>query len=755
MLRALFRLVFWTTALTAIAAAGVAFILYRELALDLPPIDELQRYRPPAATLVYSNDGTLIGEFFDERRYPLSIFDVPRHVKDAFLAAEDSDFHQHQGVDFQAIVRAFLANWQQEEIVQGASTITQQVVKQLLLSPERSYERKLKEVILARQLESKFRKEQILELYLNEIYFGAGSYGLVAAAQTYFGVDVPDLSIAQSALLAGLAKAPSRFNPYSNAERATQRQRYVLRRMLEEDMIESAEYREALEEELNFEGRRIGTYSVAPWYIEHVRRLLTAHFGHGFAGRGLRVHTAVDLEMQAAARTALKEGLSETERKHRMRVSIDRLKPDEYEKYLARQKPTHPRRGIQNAIITKVSSRSADAGLRIRTPWDEGFITPENLVAARGKLKPGFFRPGDVVAVDPIGETKDGVREYALDQDPQVEGVIVSIEPETGLVKAMVGGVDYQRSEFNRAVLARRQPGSVFKPFVFAAAIDRGFRPDSMFMDSPISLPNGARGLWSPKNFSDKYYGPVPLRLALAKSMNSVTVRLASTLGINSLRNYLDIFGFQARFARHLSIVLGSSEVSPLELARAYGIFAAEGKRFEPVFITAVTDAEGNAIEFPGTSPRFLPVMRPETARIMTNMLETVVQEGTGRNAKTIERPAGGKTGTTNDSKDVWFAGFTPDLVTVVWVGYDGSRPLGRRVTGGGAAAPIWASYMKEALGDRPVREFSPPRTLLPPTLSAEAQPGAAPGPPLEGPATTTPGTAPPAVAPSTTQRPT
>lgn len=742
MLRAIFRFFFWTTTLAVVAVGFVAFVLYRELAQDLPPIDELQRYRPPAATLVYASDGTLIGEFFDERRYPLSIFDVPRHVKDAFLAAEDTEFHQHSGVDFQAIARAFIANWRQEEIVQGASTITQQVVKQLLLSPERSYERKLKEVILARQLEGQFRKEQILELYLNEIYFGAGSYGLVAAAQTYFGVDVPDLTIAQSALLAGLAKAPSRYNPYTNPDRATERQRYILRRMLEEDLIVPEEYRTALEEELDFEGRRIGTYSVAPWYIEHVRRLLTAHFGDGFAARGLRVHTAVDLRMQEAAREALKTGLSETERRHRMRVSIDRLKPDEYERYLARQKPTHPKRGIQNAVITKVSSRGDGAGLEIRTPWETGFVPAEQMVAARGKLRPGFFSPGDVIAVDPIGTSDAGVALFALDRDPQVEGAIVSIEPEAGLVRAMVGGVDYQRSEFNRAVLARRQPGSVFKPFVFAAAIDRGFRPDSMFMDAPISLPNGARGLWSPKNFSDKYYGPVPLRKALAKSMNSVTVRLASTLGINPLRNYLDIFGFQARFARHLSIVLGSSEVTPLELARAYGIFATEGKRFEPVFITAVTDADGNAIDFPGTSARFLPVMRPETARIMTDMLQTVVQEGTGRNAKKIERPAGGKTGTTNDSKDVWFAGFTPDLVTVVWIGYDGSRPLGRRVTGGGAAAPIWAAYMKEALGDREIREFNPPETLLPPTLQADAEPGAI-GEPTGAPAGPAPAPAP------------
>ncbi|MDG2306878.1 MAG: PBP1A family penicillin-binding protein [Candidatus Binatia bacterium] len=731
MLRRIFRFFFWTVTLTVVAAGLVAFVLWRELSQDLPPVEELLRYRPPAATLVYAADGSLIGEFFEERRYPVSIFEVPRHVKDAFLAAEDTEFHAHRGVDFQAMVRAFLANWQRDTIVQGASTITQQVVKQLLLSPERSYERKLKEIILATQLESKLRKEKILELYLNEIYFGAGSYGIVAASETYFGVGVQDLTIAQSALLAGLAKAPSRYNPQTNPERAIERQRYVLRRMLDEDLITPEEFREATAEPSTFDGYRIGTYSIAPWYVEHVRRLLEAHFGANFTSRGLRVHTAMDPAMQAAAVSTLHTGLGDIERRYRLRVTLDRLKPDEFEAYLNRQRGTHPLGNPQNAIVTAVVTKGEEAGLRLQTPWEKGGVDSENLVAARGKLKPGFFRPGDAIAVDPIGRAEDGTARFALDPDPQVEGALVSIEPDTGLVKAMVGGVDYARSQFNRAVLAQRQPGSIFKPFVFAAAIDQGFSPDSIFMDAPISLPNGARGLWSPRNFGDKYYGAVPLRKALAKSLNSVTVRLVGNLGIDPLRDYLDIFGFQARFARHASIVLGSSEVTPLELARAYGVFATEGRRFEPIFITGITDSDGNPIDFPGAHARFLPVMQPETARTMTDMLTTVVQEGTGRAAKKLERPAAGKTGTTNDSKDVWFAGFTPDLVTVVWVGYDGSRPLGRRVTGGGAAAPLWTKYMAQVLEGREIREFTPPE--LAPTMSADIEPatGAPTAPPV------------------------
>ena len=725
MLRRLFRFLFWTTALCVGLAAAVAFILWRDLSQDLPPVEELLRYRPPAATLVYASDGSLLGEFFDERRYPISIFDVPRHVKDAFLAAEDTEFHQHRGVDYRAIARAFLANFREEQIVQGASTITQQVVKQLLLSPERSYERKLKEVILAQQLESKLRKEKILELYLNEIYFGARAYGIVAAARTYFGVEVADLSIAQSALLAGLAKAPSRYNPQSRPENALQRQRYVLRRMHEEDLITTEEYRTASEEVLDFEGQRIDSYAIAPWYVEHVRRLLEEHFGRSFASRGFRVHTALDPQWQAAADKALLEGLARIERRWRLRVSVDRLKEDEYDAYLARRRRVSARGGPQHGIITQIQASGAQKGVAVRTPWYEGFVAEENLVAARGKLRPTFFRKGDVVAVDPLEPDENGTMQFALDKEPQVEGALVAIEPDTGLVKAMVGGADYRRSKFNRAVLAKRQPGSAFKPFVFAAAVDRGLMPDSVVMDAPISLPNGARGFWTPKNFGNKYLGPVPLRKALASSLNSVTVRLVDRVGIDPLRDYLDIFGFGARFARHASLVLGTTEVTPLELARAYGIFATEGRRFEPIFITSITDSDGNPIDFPGTHARFLPVMRPKTARIVTDMLTTVVESGTGKAAKKLGRPAAGKTGTTNDSKDVWFAGFTPDVIATVWVGYDGSRPLGRKVTGGGAAAPIWTAFTKSILEGRPVREFTKPK--LPP------KPAPPPGVPVPG----------------------
>jgi penicillin-binding protein 1A len=714
LLAALLRLVAWTAFALAVLAGIVVFALWTELSDDLPPVDELAGYRPPAATLVYSNDGTLIGEFFDERRYPIAVSDIPDRVKNAFFAAEDSAFETHGGVDFLAIGRAFLANLQQDRIVQGGSTITQQVVKQLLLSPERSYERKLKEVILAQQIEIALTKEKILELYLNEIYFGAGAYGITAAAETYFGVAPGDLSIAQSALLAGLPKAPSRYNPYTRPDSAIARQRYVLRRMRTEGMISDAEYRQARAETLDFAGRRIETYAVAPWYLEHVRRLLEERFGEGFAARGLRVHTAVDLDWQRSAQKAIDEGLTRVETTWRLPVTLGNLSDGEVESYLRGQRAARPRNRPQNAVVTKVIQAGKNAGLEIRTPWEAGFIPAERLIAARGPVPTRNFSRGDLIAVDTLDETRDGIALYALDGDPRVEGALVAIEPETGLVKAMVGGTDYERSEFNRATLARRQPGSAMKPLVFAAGIDRGFSPEALFLDAPISLPNGARGLWSPRNFKDEYYGTVTLRQALMKSMNSVTVRLAQAVGIEPLRDYLDIFGLKARLPRQMAIVLGSREVTPLEMARAYGIFATGGRRFEPVFITRITDADGNTVEFADSEARPLPVMQPETARVMTDMLASVVQTGTGGSARALGRPAAGKTGTTNESRDAWFVGFTPEVVATVWLGYDSSRPLGKRVTGGSAAAPIWTAFVQDILTDLPIRAFEPPERPVP-----------------------------------------
>jgi penicillin-binding protein 1A len=707
LVRALFRLAFWSTLAVTLVAAFAFWAVWRELTADVPPVADLLDYRPPAATRVYAADGTQIGEFYVERRYLVPLAQVPQRVRQAFLAAEDAEFYRHRGIDPVGIVRALRANLRRGDIVQGASTITQQVVKQLLLSPERTFERKAKELILAVELENKLSKDDILYLYLNHIYFGAGTYGISAASQTFFGREVADLSLAQAALLAGLPQAPSRYDPLRRPSQARRRQLYVLARMAEVGFITAAERDAAIAEPLHLQRVKAPTYAAAPWYVEHVRRLLEEQYGPEFADLGLQVETAVDLRLQQAAEETLRQGLRRVDRGLGSRRVLRRLPPQRVEAYLEKQGRSRPRGGPQQAVVTRVGRDE----LEIRTPWETAVIPSEGLGDGADRRRPGQFRVGDVVAVDPLPRGEDGVLRYALDQDPQVEGAMVVIEPETGLVKALVGGVDFERSQFNRAVLARRQPGSAFKPLVYAAAIDKGYTAATIVHDAPIGLPDGRGGTWSPKNFGNKYMGRVPLRTALANSLNTVSVRLAVDIGIDRLRRYLTLFRFPTQFPRHYSLALGSSEVTPFELVRAYAVFASGGRRFEPVFITRVSDANGEPVDFPGSRPHFEPVMNPATAYIITSMLEAVVETGTATEARKLGRPSAGKTGTTNDSKDVWFIGYTPELLAGVWIGFDADRDLGR-YTGGRAATPIWTAFMQRALEGQPVREFAQPENV-------------------------------------------
>lgn len=636
MLRALFRFLLWTTLLVVVAAGLVAIAVWRELTQDLPAVTELLDYRPPTATRVYAADGTLIGEFYVERRYLLPIEQIPDQVRRAFLAAEDADFYQHRGIDLPSIVRAAIANVKRGEIVQGASTITQQVVKQLLLSPERSLERKGKEMILALELEAKLTKDQIFYLYLNHIYFGGGTYGLSAASHGFFGVEPSQLTLPQAAMLAGLPQAPSRYDPRRNPEEALRRQRYVLDRMLAVGFITPEEHAEALATPVEIgPPPRALTDPVAAWYVDHVRRLLEEEYGGEYAALGLQVMTAVDMKMQKAAEDALHAGLDPLQKR----------------------------------------------------------------LEARVKRRPSRGRDAD-----------------AADEVPYIEGALVAIDPENAHVKALVGGLDYDRSVFNRAVLARRQPGSAFKPFIYAAAVDSGYTADTIVTDAPISLPDGRGGAWTPKNFGNRYMGAVPLRTALSRSLNTVSVRLALGVGIDRLRERLRVFGFPTDFPRHLSLALGTSEVTLLDLVRAYGVFATLGRRFDPVFVTAVTDPNGNPVEFPGTRARFETVISPKTAYEVSDMMRGVVESGTATVVKKLKRPAAGKTGTTNDSMDAWFVGFTADLVTGVWVGFDADRTLGS-ATGGKLAAPIWTDFMSHALEGKPVRDLPVPEGMLVPGL--------------------------------------
>src|SRR3989454_2430253 len=702
------RIALWTAVTGALAAGILGVVLYQEITTDLPPVDQILHYKPPVTTRIYSDDGTLIGEFYVERRYLVPLERIPQHVRLAFLAAEDADFYRHRGVDPEGMARALLANLFHGHVVQGGSTITQQVVKALLLSPERSYERKLKELVLALRLEAKLSKDDILYLYLNQIYFGAGAYGVAAAARAFFDVDVSDLTIAQAALLAGLPQAPSRYDPQRHPQQAIARQHYVLERMRAESFIDAGQYEAARAERLTFTPHRPGTYLAAPWYVEHVRRLLEERYGGTAPYQlGLRVYTAVDLGMQRAAEEALRAGLTELDRRQGFRGPIRHLDPRKADAFLVRLGAgVAPEAGRPvRAVVTEVRP----AGLVVRSAADRGTLPADGLVWGRTRVAPGSLRAGDVISVRQAGRGGDSTMRFALDQEPQVEGALVAFDPYTGEVKAMVGGYDFNRSQFNRACQARRQPGSAFKPLIYAAAIEHGYTPASIVLDAPIALDNGNQPPWMPRNYEGKYFGPTPLRMALARSLNSVTVRLVDAMGIDYVRKSLARFGLEGPLPRNLSLALGSAEVTPLELVRAYGVFATLGKRFDPIFITRVTDSDGNPLEFGHTRPHFEPVMSPATAYVVTSMLESVVKRGTGRKAAELGRPVAGKTGTTNDTHDAWFIGFTPDLLAGVWVGFDSERSLGAHETGGHAAAPIWTEFMKQILGDRPVVDFPVP----------------------------------------------
>jgi penicillin-binding protein 1A len=704
------RIVRWVVVAGVLTGGAVGFVLYRELTADLPPVDQLLKYQPPTATRVFADDGTMIGEFYLERRYLVPLSRVPMHVRNAFLAAEDADFYRHRGIDPISIARAVMNNLRAGGSRQGASTITQQVVKNLLLSSEKTWQRKAREAILALKLETKLTKDDILYLYLNQIYFGANAYGVAAAAKTYFDVEVEDLTVAQAALLAGLPQRPSDYDPYRHPKQALARQRYVLDRMQTEGFLTKAQFQTAVGEQIRFGGRKSNVYLAAPWYVEHVRRLLEERYGPAAAQLGLRVHTAVDLRMQDMAEHALQQGLRDLDRRQGFRGPITHLEPKEVPAYLKRQAASHdPEDPHRNAVVLAVRAERLD----VRTAWEAGIVGSAGLEWNGTRLAPQRFRPGDVIPVTLVDPpTAPGGARFAIDQAPQVEGALVAVDPYTGQVKAMIGGYSFARSHFNRAVQAKRQPGSSFKPFVYSAAMENGFTPASVVVDAPISFSSGGK-TWSPQNFGNKYYGAQSLRSALTKSLNTVTVRLVDKMGIDYTRRYLARFGFEHPFPRNLSIALGTSEVTPLEMVRAYGVFATLGKLFEPIFITGVTDADGNAIDFGGTRPRFERVMDPGVAYLVTSLMQSVVEKGTGQKAKEVERPVAGKTGTTNDTKDAWFVGFSPDLLAGVWIGFDAERSLGSKETGGHAACPIWTAFMKQALADRPVLEFTMPRDVV------------------------------------------
>ncbi|MFH1886725.1 MAG: penicillin-binding protein 1A [Pseudomonadota bacterium] len=721
----LFFLLAFTSLVAGISAGGGLYLYFSR---DLPRIASLKDYRPPVVTTVYSADGRIIGEFFKERRVVKGLDRMSPTLISAFVATEDSRFYRHKGLDFLGILRAMIKNIQAGGIVQGGSTITQQVTKTFFLSPERSYTRKIREAILARRIDSGFTKDEILFLYLNQIYLGHGAYGVEAASQAYFGKSAADLSLAECAMLAGLPQAPSRYSPFSYPKRAKQRQIYVLNRMVEEGMITDAQAAEAINQPLDIQARRNLYIEEIPFYTEFVRRYVEDKYGRDalYTG-GLAIHTAADISMQKAARQSVRLGLLELDRRQGFRGPVEKLSPDRIEDFLAEKVresgPVPPGAGdLAWGVVMDVDGE-ADRVL-VRSQAGMGEIpgkdmrwarkpNPEKLLHEdRLKRLSDALAPGDAIQVRLEEKGEDGSWRLSLHQEPAAQGALLCLETGTGLVRAMVGGYDFARNQFNRAVQAVRQPGSAFKPIIYAAALDKGYTAASVLIDSPIVFRDDSMDFtWKPENYKRTFSGPILFREALEQSRNVVTIKILQDIGVDYATGYARRLGITQPLARDLSIALGSSGVPLSEIVTAYSVFANQGLFIKPCFVTRIEDRDGNVLEERQSEPG--KAMDEETAYIMTHLLQGVVEHGTGWRAKALKRPVAGKTGTTNELNDAWFVGYTPRIVTGVWVGMDNDRSLGKGETGSRAASPIWLSFMQEILKDEPVRSFPVPEGVV------------------------------------------
>jgi penicillin-binding protein 1A len=838
-----------TAGLTGLGGLAIYVLLIR----DLPDFRSLDDYHPSVVSEVFDRNGKLIGEFYTEKRRMVAIDDIPEHVKFAFVAAEDGSFYSHSGVDYVSILRAALANLREGGIAQGASTITQQMVKSLLLTPERTYTRKMREIILSRQIEKQFSKDEILFLYLNQIYFGNAAWGIGQAARSYFGKEAPELTVSEAALLAGLPQRPSSYDPNRNPTAAEARRKYVLGRMLGDGYIDQEIYDDALASPPEIKRHPDGdNLKVSGYFTEAVRRLLFEQLDGKFVlNAGLRIETTLDIDLQRAARDAVQMGLRAHDHRRGYRGPARQIPEEGIAEELAKLGELNGDDFIETEIpdpfaILKAlgegaeglmggggsdvsnridgmenshtapseevaeSSRLAKGGSAVsdeeaqdpvfilrELPFDEPVygivleVDTENQQARIGfgenvsgiasltdvdwarvpdlKIRPravkkiaSIFSVGDVAQfirlpdLESQPESNESIEEAGnesaepgfefpiarvdLWQEPEAEGALLSMDNESGDILAMIGGYDFARSEFNRAVQALRQPGSAFKPFIYGAALTRGFTPVSTVIDRPVVYTDPVTGfVWAPRNYGRRFYGPMTMRDALKKSINNATVHLFRDLGVRYVIDYARRLGIQAPLTADLSLALGSSSLTLLELTRAYAIYPSGGTRVIPRFITRVVDRDGKELlgEVPlGDVPppilkpllakgetrdetypdsEILPtqqIITPADAYLMCDLLRTVVQEGTGRRLRGLGRTLAGKTGTTNDFTDAWFMGFSPELTTGVWVGHDNNATLGWGESGAKTALPIWGAFMQVALEPYPQRDFTVPEKI-------------------------------------------
>ncbi|MFQ5847545.1 MAG: penicillin-binding protein 1A [Candidatus Methylomirabilales bacterium] len=688
-----------TIAVVAVAATGILGGVVAAYVRDLPPLDILEEYQPSLVTTLYDDQGKPFATFYEQRRILVPLAKIPRYLREALIAVEDSRFYEHYGLDPLGIIRALWTNLKCLCLAEGGSTITQQLAKVLFFTPKKSLSRKLKEALLTLKIERKYTKDKILELYFNQIYFGHGAYGIEAAAQTYFKKSVGELNLAEAAMLAGLPRAPNFYSPILDPERARRRRRHVLERMAQEKFITAEQVQAA--SAIPFSTAAFAqAKEVASYFVENARRYLEEKYGtYAVYHRGLKVYTTLNLKMQEAAEYALKRGLLKLgkEKGLRLRAVPPRSGPP------GRQQPH-----IGETVAATVTGRTGD-----RLHMHVGAF--ETTVPLRAFEKLGLaalektIKPGDQILVHVLTRDKKQIK-VALAPEPELEGGFLVLNPREGAIKAMVGGYDFRRSKFNRAIQARRQPGSAFKPFVYVAAFDMGLTPATILDDSPVSyetIINGQTAEWSPENYDKQYRGPVTLRQGLEQSINIIAVKLIEQIGINPVIRMAHRLGIKSHLRPEYALALGVSEVSLLEMVSAYGVFATNGYRVEPYTIKKVLDSRGGILEERFPQPQL--VLRPETAFVLTHVLQGVVERGTGRRAKVLERPLAAKTGTTDRSTDVWFIGYTPSLVVGVWIGYDIKRSLGPYATSAHLAVPIWIDFMRVILQGTPVEHFPVP----------------------------------------------
>jgi penicillin-binding protein 1A len=696
--RVLFGLLFLLSALLG-ASAGLLLVY----STDLPQVEQLEHYRPSSITELYDVHGQVIGSFALQRRVVANYNDFPPVLREALISIEDKEFYRHWGINVWRIAGAAYRDIESGGRVQGASTLTMQLARNLFLSPDRSFQRKIEEALLAIQIERRFTKPQIFTLYANQIFLGHGVYGFEAASEYYFSKPARQLTLDEAALLAGLPKAPQMYSPINHPDRAIKRRNLVINAMLEDGKITARQANDARNQPIQLNVQK-DPNSLAPYFVEEIRRYLENKYGSDQVHQGgLRVYTTLDMDLQRTANQAVLDGLAAYERRHGWKGHLENVLTEGFS-LTGYEHPDWDNEPAVDGYIHAVVTALAPGAATVKFGRYVGTLAQGDAAWTEHKLQ-SFLKTGDIVYAKILSLTAEGKARVALEQDSGAQGALVAIDNATGGIKAMVGGRDFEESKFNRATQALRQVGSSFKPYVYTAAIDQGAKPDDTIVDAPVMFET-ASGPYVPHNYDEKFEGTITLRRALAQSRNIPALKLADSLGIKTVIDYAHRFGITSNLPPYLPVALGAAEVTLFEQTSAFSVFPNDGVRVTPHYITKVTDYEGRLME--EDFPEVKDVISARTARIMTSMLREVVLHGTGVAAASMKYPLAGKTGTTNDFTDAWFIGFSPAMTTGVWIGYDEKKSLGAKETGAHAALPIWMDFMKVALAGKDPGEFQP-----------------------------------------------